>query len=374
MYNPVPFLDLKSPYNELKNELDEAYRRVIQSGWYILGEEVDAFEVEFAQYCGVKHCIGVGNGLEALHLILRACDIGAGDEVIVPSNTYIATWLAVSYAGATPVPVEPDPATYNLDPGRIEAAITSRTRAILPVHLYGQPANMTAINEIAVRHNLAVIEDAAQAHGATVYGVRVGALGTAAGWSFYPGKNLGAFGDAGAVTTNDDRLADRMRVLRNYGSRKKYFNEVKGYNSRLDPLQAAFLRVKLPHLNEWNRRRRAVAARYFAALGDLPGLILPTVAPGMDPCWHVFVIRHDSRNELQDYFHGLGIGTIIHYPIPPHLSEAYAEMGQKPSSFPIAEMLASTVMSIPMGPHLKVDDQERVITCLRDWISARTKE
>ncbi|MDP2752964.1 MAG: DegT/DnrJ/EryC1/StrS family aminotransferase, partial [Nitrospirota bacterium] len=250
----IPFLDLRAAYLELAPELDEAYHRVMQSGWFILGAEVDAFENEFADYCDAKQCVGVGNGLEALHLILRAMDIGPGDEVIVPSNTYIATWLAVSYAGATPVAVEPDRRTFNLDSARIEAAITPRTRAIIAVHLYGQPADMDPIIEIARRHNLRVIEDAAQAHGARYKGRRAGSLGDAAGFSFYPGKNLGALGDGGAVTTDDETLAGRIRVLRNYGSSIKYHNELKGYNSRLDELQAAFLRVKLKHLDTWNAR------------------------------------------------------------------------------------------------------------------------
>jgi len=267
---PVPFLDLKAPHIELRAELEAAQDRVINSGWLILGQEVAAFEREFAAYCEAEHCIGVGNGLEALHLILRAFGIGAGHEVIVPSNTYIATWLAVTQAGATPIPVEPDERTYNLDPARIEAAITPRTKAILPVHLYGQPADMDPINAIAARHGLKVIEDAAQAHGARYKGRRTGGLGHAAGFSFYPGKNLGALGDGGAVVTNDSQLADTLRVLRNYGSRVKYHNEVQGYNSRLDELQAAFLREKLKRLDDWNARRQAIAARYLAHLSPLP--------------------------------------------------------------------------------------------------------
>src|SRR5687768_8728860 len=262
----IPFLNMKAPYQELRKELDEVYHRVIASGWYILGEEVESFEREFAAYCGVKHCIGVGNGLEALHLILCAYGIGPGDEVIVPANTYIATWLAVSYAGAQPVPVEPDESTYNLDPDRIEAAITPQTKAILVVHLYGQTAEMDAINTIAHNYGLKVIEDAAQAHGARYRTKRAGSLGDAAGWSFYPGKNLGALGDAGAVTTDDPELAERIRVLRNYGSRAKYVHEVPGINSRLDEMQAAVLRVKLGRLDEWNARRRAIAEVYDAAL------------------------------------------------------------------------------------------------------------
>jgi len=255
----VPFLDLKLPHLELQQELESAFRRVLESGNYILGREVEEFEKEFAAYCGVRHCVGVGNGLDALHLILRAYGIGAGDEVIVPSNTFIATWLAVSYAGARPVPVEPIEATYNIDPQRIRDAITPRTKAIIAVHLYGQPADMGAINDIALHHGLKVIEDAAQAHGARYKGIRAGNLGDAAGFSFYPGKNLGAFGDGGAITTNDDSLASQVRILRNYGSQVKYHNEVKGFNSRLDELQAALLRVKLKHLDAWNSSRSRLA-------------------------------------------------------------------------------------------------------------------
>src|SRR5262245_46017336 len=285
MSEQVPFLDLKDTYLEIKDELDAAYQRVMNSGWYILGEEVTAFEKEFAEYCGARHCVGVGNGLEALQLILRAMGIGPGDEVIVPANTYIATWLAVSNAGATVVPVEPDERTFNLDPELIKAAITPKTKAILPVHLYGQPADMDPINEIARRRGLRVIEDAAQAHGACYRNRRAGSLGDAAGWSFYPTKNLGAYGDAGAVTTDDDALADRVRLLRNYGSVSKYYNEEKGINSRLDELQAAFLRVRLKYLAEWNRRRGRIAARYLEELRETD-LILPAVCEGAEPVWH----------------------------------------------------------------------------------------
>lgn len=363
----VPFLDLRAGYEELRQELDAAYRRVMDSGWYVLGEEVKAFEAEWAAYCGVKHCVGVGNGLEALRLALRAMDIGAGDEVIVPSNTYIATWLAVSYAGAVPVPVEPDPATYNLDPGRIEAAISAKTRAILPVHLYGQPADMDPIVEIAEKHGLKVLEDAAQAHGARYKGRPAGGLGDAAGWSFYPGKNLGAFGDAGAVTTNDGRLADRVRVLRNYGSRSKYLNEVKGYNSRLDPLQAAFLRVKLRYLDAWNARRRASADRYLEGLQGADSLVLPSVQAEADPCWHLFVVRHPQRDLLQQQLSQQGIGTLIHYPVPPHRSEAYADEAPCHTGLPIAELTASTVLSLPIGPQLNTRQTNSVLEAVTEF-------
>lgn len=360
----VPFLDLEASYEELRAELDETFRRVMESGRYVLGDEVSRFEEEFAAYCGVEYCVGVGNGLEALALILRAADIGPGDEVIVPANTYIATWLAVDQVGAAPVPVEPDPRTYNLDPAPIEEAITPRTRVIMPVHLYGQPADMDPINAIARERGLLVFEDAAQAHGARYRERRAGGLGHAAGFSFYPGKNLGAFGDGGAVTTNDPELADRVRVLRNYGSRVKYHNEVKGFNSRLDELQAAFLRVKLTRLDEWNARRREVAARYLEALDSVSGLTLPHVPRWAEPVWHLFVVRYPQRDDLQQYLAGSGIGTLIHYPVPPHLSEAYAAEKWRSGDFPIAEHLANEVLSLPVGPHFKEELVNQVINCL----------
>lgn len=363
----VPFLDIRAGYDELSAELDAAYRRVMESGWYILGEEVEAFEHEFASYCGVKHCIGVANGLDALHLILRAAGIGEGDEVIVPSNTYIATWLAATHAGATPVPVEPDPCTYNIDPNRIENAITARTKAIVGVHLYGQPAGMDAINEIARERGLMVIEDAAQAHGARDAGVRAGALGNAAGFSFYPGKNLGAYGDAGAVTTSDDDLADRVRILRNYGSRVKYYNETPGFNSRLDPLQAAMLRAKLPRLDDWNGRRRTVAARYLQGLAGVRGLVLPAVPRGIDPVWHLFVVRHPRRDDLQRHLAERSIATLIHYPIPPHASLAYRSLNFAAGSFPLAEEMAGSVLSLPMGPHMTEGDVDAVVEAILSY-------
>ena len=354
----IPFLDLKQPYLELKEELDCAYQRVMDSGWYIHGEELKAFEAEFADYCNVKYCIGVGNGLDALHLILRAMDIGAGDEVIVPSNTFIATWLAVSYAGATPVPVEPVESTYNIDPNRIEAAITERTKAIMPVHLYGQPADMNPILEIAAKYHLKVIEDAAQAHGARYKGTRVGSLGDAAGFSFYPGKNLGAFGDGGAVTTNDSTLAERVRRLSNYGSHVKYAHDVKGFNSRLDELQAALLRVKLRHLDEWNGRRRKIADQYLQKLSAQDFLTLPHVPPWAEHVWHLFVIRTSKRDQLQKYLVDQGIQTLIHYPVPPHRQGAYQELSHL--SLPVSEMIHREVLSLPMGPHLTMEMVEEI--------------
>lgn len=359
----IAFLDLKSPHIELRAELETAFDRTLNSGWYIQSNELKQFEKEFAEYCQVEHCIGVGNGLDALHLILRGYDIGAGDEVIVPSNTYIATWLAASYAGAIPIPVEPDERTYNLDPARIEAAITPRTKAIMVVHLYGQPADMDVINAIAKKHNLKVIEDAAQAHGARYKGKPVGTLGDAAGFSFYPGKNLGAIGDGGAVTTNDAALAQKIRVLGNYGSHVKYHNEIKGYNSRLDELQAAFLREKLKTLDEWNSRRKVLAAGYLRQLAGSK-LILPYVPDWADPVWHLFVVRSQQRETLQAQLRQQGVGTMIHYPIPPHLQPAYAELKFKQGDFPIAEMIHREVMSLPMGPHLDEQQVTQVVTAI----------
>ena len=345
----IPFLDLRKSYIELKTEIDVAVQRVMNSGWYIQGEELKAFELEFAEYCNVKYCIGVGNGLDALHLILRAMDIGTGDEVIVPSNTFIATWLAVSYAGAMPVPVEPDETTYNIDPAGIEAAITERTKAIMPVHLYGNPADMDPILEIADRHQLKIIEDAAQAHGARYKGKSTGGLGDAAGFSFYPGKNLGAFGDGGAVTTNDPVFAEKVRQLRNYGSQKKYSHDVKGFNSRLDELQAAILRVKLRHLDEWNARRIELVECYRQCLAGSK-VLLPQIPVECDSVFHLFVIRTKDRDLLQVGLKEAGIETLIHYPIPPHKQGAYSTMHDY--NLPIAESMAREVLSLPMGPHL----------------------
>ncbi len=360
----IPFLDLRVPHEELRAELREAFERVLDSGWYILGNEVKQFEQEFAEYCEASHCIGVGNGLEALHLILRAYGIGEGDEVIVPSNTYIATWLAVSYAGATPIPVEPDESTYNINPMLIEAAITPRTKAIIAVHLYGQPAEMDAINMIANKYQIKVIEDAAQAHGARYKGRRVGTLGDAAGFSFYPGKNLGAIGDGGAVTTNDPVLADNIRVLCNYGSRVKYQNEVKGFNSRLDELQAAFLREKLKKLDEWNACRKVIAAEYLSGLRN-SDVALPYVPEWVDTVWHLFVVRNLQRDQLQKKLSAAGINTLIHYPIPPHLQQAYASAGYVEGDFPIAETLARQLLSLPIGPHLDEAGASAVIAALQ---------
>ncbi|GMV31759.1 MAG: aminotransferase [Rhodanobacteraceae bacterium] len=363
--NPVPFLDLKAAYLELKPEIDAAIARVLESGWYILGEEVEAFETEFAGYCGSQHCIGVANGLDALHLALRALDVGPGDEVIVPSNTYIATWLAVSQAGATPVPVEPDPLTHNLDPSRVAAAITPRTRVLMPVHLYGQPVDLDPVLALAHQHGLRVVEDAAQAHGARYRGNRLGAHGDLVAWSFYPGKNLGALGDAGALTTNDAGLAERLRALRNYGSRVKYVNDEAGWNSRLDPLQAAVLRVKLRHLDAWNARRAALAVAYDEVLADL-SLIRPRVPDWADPAWHLYVVQVERRDDVQRELASRGIGSLIHYPVPPHRQQAYAKAGLPQGSLPIAERLAGSVLSLPMGPQLDLHAPRVVAAALRD--------
>lgn len=357
----VPFLDLKRAYAELKDQFDAAYRRVIESGQYILGEEVKAFEAEFAAYCDGTHCVGVSSGLEALHLILRGLGIGSGDEVIVPANTYVATWLAVSYAGASPIPVEPDEHTYTIDPAKLEAVITRRTRAIIAVHLYGQPADMDRIKGIAERFDLRVIEDAAQAHGARYKGRRVGSLGDAAAFSFYPGKNLGAFGDAGAVVTSDPELAERVRSIRNYGSRIRYYHEMKGFNSRLDELQAALLRVKLKVLDQWNERRKQIARKYLQAFQGIQRLKLPSVPDWVEPVWHLFVVRHPARDEVQRCLTEAGVNTLIHYPIPPHLSGAYAEMGLGPEALPITERIAREILSIPIGPHLTAEERDVVI-------------
>jgi dTDP-4-amino-4,6-dideoxygalactose transaminase len=357
---------LQAATRELRGEIDSAIARVLDSGYFLLGKELEAFEREFAEYAGAKHCIGVGNGLEALILSLKALGVRAGDEVLVPSNTYIATWLAVSYVGARPVPVEPDERTYNIDPEKIEAAITKDTRGIIPVHLYGQPADIGPIKEVAAKHDLWILEDAAQAHGARYKGKRTGALGNIAGWSFYPGKNLGALGDGGAVTTNSDDLADRIRVLRNYGSRIKYLNEVKGVNSRLDEIQAAVLRVKLRHLDEWNARRRAIAAQYHEGLKH-SGLVLPYVPEWADPVHHLFVVRSKRRDALRQHLENAGIGALIHYPIPPHLQNAYKDMAMRPGSLPISERIHEEVLSLPIGPHLTESQAASVIRAIQEF-------
>ncbi|MBN1970704.1 MAG: DegT/DnrJ/EryC1/StrS family aminotransferase [Candidatus Delongbacteria bacterium] len=364
----IKFLDLQALNLRYLNEFEAVFRKALNSGWYILGKEVETFENEFAAYCGVKHCIGVGNGLDALHLILRALDIGEGDEVIVPSNTYIATWLAVSYSGATPVPVEPDILTYNINPKLIKEKITNKTKAIIPVHLYGQVCDMDPINEIAKKYNLKVIEDSAQAHGAIYKGKRTGNLGDASGFSFYPGKNLGALGDAGAITTNDDILANKIRMLRNYGSEKKYVHEFKGYNSRLDELQAAFLRIKLRYLDEDNHKRREIAQYYCNNINN-PEIILPGIHSSsldinnfLGHVWHLFVIRHPQRDKIQKYLLDNQIQTLIHYPRPPHKQIAYKELGDL--NLPITEKIHEEVLSIPISQVFDLINSKRIVEIL----------
>jgi dTDP-4-amino-4,6-dideoxygalactose transaminase len=361
----VPFLDLKAPHQELKRDLDAAFQRVLESGWYVLGRELESFEAEFAEYCGVNYCVGVGNGLDALHFLLLAYGIGRGDEVIVPANTFIATWLAVTYCGASPVPVEPEPDTYNIDPSAIEAAITPRTAAIIPVHLYGQTADMETINLIARKHGLAVIEDAAQAQGARCRGQQACSLGDAAATSFYPGKNLGALGDGGAVLTKDKAISDKVLRLRNYGSRVKYQHESIGYNSRLDELQAAFLRVKLKQVDEWNKRRREVASQYTRELAGC-GIKLPLVPEWSDPVWHLYVVQTDQRDELQRYLTGEGIETMIHYPIPPHRQQAYA--ANNFPDLPLTERMSRRILSLPLFPSISSSQSTAVTEAIRSYI------
>jgi dTDP-4-amino-4,6-dideoxygalactose transaminase len=363
------FFDLKSVNNASKSELTAAFNRVLESGWYVLGNEVNRFESEFANYCEVRNCIGVGNCLDALQFILQGLGIGGGDEVIVPSNTYIATWLAVSNVGAIPVPVEPRIETYNIDPSRIQDSITSRTKAIIVVHLYGQPCDMDPINEIADSFRLKVIEDSAQAHGAKYKGKRVGGLGDASGFSFYPSKNLGALGDGGAVTTNDPELTIKVNLLRNYGSKTKYQNEVKGFNSRLDELQAAFLIEKLKVLDKQNEERRKIASIYLEHLAYFEEITLPVIPDWAEPVWHQFVIRHHKRNDLINNLKKAGIGTMIHYPIPPHLQLAYKEMGKKKGDYPISELIHKEVLSLPITPGISLLEIESVIDALTTSLS-----
>ncbi len=346
----TPFFSLQQEHREIQDELIAAATRVIQSGHYILGPEVARFEAEFAGYCGVQHCVGVGNGLEAIVLILKAMDIGSGDEVIVPANTFIATWLAVTQVGATPVPVEPETDSCNIDPALIEAAITPRTRAIIAVHLYGLPANMTRINTLARKHGLKVIEDAAQAHGARLNDIRAGGLSDAASFSFYPAKNLGALGDAGAVVCNDADLAERVRSLANYGSKVKYHHDEAGHNSRLDEIQAALLSVKLKHLDATIAMRRTQAAQYLQHL-DADKYTLPCEPAGMHHSWHQFVIRSPRRDVVADALQQAGIGTLIHYPIAPAASGAYKQQFN-PRDYPITERMSAEVLSLPLGRHM----------------------
>lgn len=368
---PIPILALKPTYLELREEMDAAYRRVMESGWYLLGAETEAFESEFAAYTGAKHCISVGNGLDAIRIALEAHGVGPGDEVLVPAHTFIATWLAVTQCGATPVGVDVAADTANLDPRMLERALTPRTKAVIPVHLYGQPADMGPINEFAAAHGLSVVEDSAQAHGARYLGKRCGNLGSSAAFSFYPGKNLGAFSDGGAITTNDDEVARKAKRFRNYGSEKRYYHDVPGINSRMDELQAAFLRVKLAKLDEWNARRLVLAERYRERLGSVEGLRLQAVPEWADPVWHLFTVRHAKRDALQQYLAEKGIQTIIHYPILPHRSGAYAASPCVAGGpFPAAEDWAATVLSLPMGPHTAMEEVDAVCDAIGDFQSA----
>lgn len=352
----VPFLDLKETYLALEDEIDAAVKGVLKGGWYILGDNVHRFEEEFAAYCGGRYCVGVASGMDALELLLMAHGIGPGVEVIVPANTYIATALAVSHVGATPVLVEPDPATCNLDPSGIEPALTSRTRAVMAVHLYGQTANMTKIQSICQKHSLILLEDAAQAHGAMHHGIKAGALGDGAGFSFYPGKNLGAFGDGGAITTDDPNVAEYARTARNYGSERKYYNTIKGINSRLDELQAAILRVKLNHLESWNRGRSEIADLYLEHLKVRKNeLVLPRVEKGNHHVWHLFTIRSKRRDELRTFLENRGVGTLIHYPVPLYRQEAYKELNHLKGNYPISSAISKQTLSLPMGPHLSTE-------------------
>jgi dTDP-4-amino-4,6-dideoxygalactose transaminase len=361
----VAFYDGKPAHASLQPALDGVWQRFVNGGHLIMGPELEAFEARFAEYCGARHCIGVGNGLDALTLTLRAMGVGQDDEVIVPSHTFIATWLAVREVRARPVPVEVDERTFNLDPNRLEKAITPRTKAIMPVHLYGQPVDMRAIREIADRRGVPVIEDAAQAHGARCHGQRTGGLGHAAGFSFYPTKNLGALGDGGAVVTSDSKLAEKLRMLRNYGSVVKYEHELAGVNSRLDPLQAAVLSLKLDKLDAWNEQRRRVARMYSEGLSNVPGITVPKVEAWAEHVWHLYVIRSPKRDALQAELSKRGIGTLIHYPKPSHLQGANAGLGFKRGDYPIAEKLAAEVLSLPMWPQMSDADTKAVIDAVR---------
>ncbi len=362
----IPFLALKAAYDALAPELDEAVLRASRSGWYIGGPEVETFETAFAQYTQAQHCVGVGTGLDALTLALRALDIGPGDEVIVPSHTFIATWLAVSAVGATPVPVEPKLGAYLISAEDIAPHISPRTKAMMPVHLYGIPADMPAICALAKQHGVYVVEDAAQAHGASIGDQRIGSHGDVVAWSFYPGKNLGALGDGGAVTTQNPDIAKRIRQLGNYGSAIKYYNDELGVNSRLDPIQAAVLAVKLNYLDAWNARRQAIATRYLTAFADLQ-LALPTLPATANPVWHLYVVATPQRNALQQHLTQCGVQTLIHYPVPPHLQLAYQTLGMSKGQYPVAEQYAQQVLSLPIGPQLSDEEVEHTINAVKSF-------
>lgn len=359
----INFLDMKPMHDKIKNEIMEAIERVYDSGWYILGKEVELFEEEFAKYSGTKYCVGVGSGLGALELILKGYDIGEGDEVIIPANTFIATALAVSYAGATPVLVDVDEKTYNINPELIESAITDKTKAIMPVHLYGHPCDMDPIVEIAKKHNLKVIEDSSQAQGALYKGRMVGSLGDASGMSLFPVKNMGALGDAGVVTTDDKELADKIKILRNYGSSKKYYNEYKGYNCKLDEIQAAILRVKLKYIDEWNEYRQNIASEYLKNIKN-DKIMLPSILEGANHVWHRFVIRTKDRDGLQKYLEEHGIQAMPHYPVPIHKQEAYTELSYLIGTLPITEHISDEILSLPLYQYMNEDDVNKIINKL----------
>ena len=361
----IPFLSLNNAYESHANEIDQAIKNVLSSGRYIGGEVLEKFEKNFAKFTESKHCVGLANGLDAIEISLKALGVSYEDEVIVPSNTFIATWLAVSNVGATPVPVEPNYHNYSIDISKIERAISNKTKAIIPVHLYGQPAEMDKILEIAKKNNLYVIEDAAQAHGASFKRKKIGSHGDVVAWSFYPGKNLGAFGDAGAITSNHKSLAEKIRTIGNYGSKKKYINVLKGVNSRLDPIQAAILDIKLKHINAWNQARRVVAIKYIDEI-TLQDLILPSQIDMENSAWHLFVIRHPQRDKLNLFLEKNGIQTLIHYPIPPHMQAIYKRDYAK-FNLPICELMSKEILSLPIGPHIRMEDVDYIIKTINNF-------
>ncbi|MBA3682420.1 MAG: DegT/DnrJ/EryC1/StrS family aminotransferase [Bacteroidetes bacterium] len=363
----VPFLSFSHMNQQIKAESIKAFETFFDNQWYVLGKEVENFEKKYASFNETQFCAGLSNGLDALYIALKSLNIGPGDEVIVPSNTYIATLIAVSNVGAMPVLVEPNIKTYNIDPANIQAKITSKTKAIMPVHLYGQSCEMDEIMAIAKKNNLFVIEDNAQAHGADYNGKLTGSFGNINATSFYPGKNLGALGDAGAITTNDEKLLETARMIRNYGSKKKYYNEIIGYNMRLDECQAAFLSIKLNYLKEWNVNRKAIAAAYNDGLKNIGDVVLPYTADNASHVYHLYVIRTKKRNELQEHLNKNGIGTLIHYPVPPHLQKAYAHLNIKKGELPIAEEISETCLSIPLFPGLIPEQQQKVIDSIRSF-------
>ena len=367
----IPFLNFAPIHSPIKDEILKSIERVYDSSWFVLGNSVLDFEQEYSRFNGVSHTVGVSNGLDALILSLRICGVGIGDEVIVPSNTYIASWLAITSLGAVPIPVEPNFETFNIDTLKIEQSITSRTRAIMPVHLYGQACQMDEIISIAKKYKLKVIEDNAQAQGASYNGIMTGSFGDINATSFYPGKNLGALGDAGAITTNNSSFASRARILRNYGSQKKYYNEELGNNMRLDELQAAVLSVKLKYLNLWTEQRQTIACWYNENLRDIGDLILPKIADGATHVFHLYVIRTSRRNEIASYLSENGISTLIHYPLPPHLQTAYSHLGYSKSSFPIAEVIAETCLSLPIWPGMNVEEVEFIAKTIRTFFDKR---